>query len=664
VRAEIILQTGFGDSPAVSAASVLSRTNDLAHDRAEELIKAQSLAIGRRTDRLFAWLFVAQLLVGIAAATWIAPTHPRLSPFANALFARSPLYSITMLGTLATLLPLVAIWRWPGARLTRYIVAVCQMIWAALLFQFSAGHTGSHFPVFGSLAILACYRDWRVLVLAALLVLFHNLGHGSLWSPNSQAAQAAWERLAFVLLEVAALVLVIRLAERETWNSAVSQARLEDANHRLDLEFRERTANYRQYTERLERIRDELRLQAEELQKARAEAEQANSAKSNLVATVSHEIRTPMTAILGYADVLLSTLTDAEPLKAARTIRRNSEYLLKLVDDILDLSKLESGKLPVEPVPCSPRRTVSDVVQLMQVRADAKGLLLAVQVDDAVPRSIVTDPMRLRQILLNLVSNAIKFSSHGSIRLAATYHSDLENPLIEFRIRDDGIGMTPRQIDKLFYPFVQGDKATSRLYGGSGLGLWISRRLANLLGGEIHVESAPGQGSTFILTIAAGNHAELVGGSTTEGAPAQLRPPLESLNGCRVLIVDDSPDNRDLASFIVSKSGAEVQAVEDGEQAVQAALLAEQTGKRFDAILMDVQMPNLDGFTATERLRGAGYHGFIVALTADVRPDQLHQSQIAGCNACLPKPIDASLLELLAEHVRPRLIDAESHRLA
>src|SRR5690606_34906296 len=147
------------------------------------------------------------------------------SRLAEALFAGSPLGTVTFLGTIATLVPLVTIWRWPGGRLTRYVVAVCQMIWAALLFQFSAGHMGSHFPVFGSLAILACYRDWRVLALAALMVLMHNLGHGSLWSPNGDAALHAWERLTFVLLEVAALVLVIRLAERESWTAAISQAR-------------------------------------------------------------------------------------------------------------------------------------------------------------------------------------------------------------------------------------------------------------------------------------------------------------------------------------------------------------------------------------------------------------------------------------------------------
>ncbi len=610
-------------------------------------------------------MFVAQWLAGIAAAIWIAPANPRLSKFADTFFAGSPLCSVTVLGTFATLIPLVAIWRWPGARPTRYIVAVCQMIWAALLFQFSAGHTGSHFPVFGSLAILGCYRDWRVLVVAALLVLLHNLGHGSLWSPNANAAQQAWERLAFVLLEVAALVLVIRLAERETWNSAISQARLEDANRLLDVEFRERTTNFRLYTERLERIRDELHSQAEELQKARAEAEDANAAKSNLVATVSHEIRTPMTAILGYADVLIGSLTDAEHLKAARTIRRNSEYLLKLVDDILDLSKLESGKLAVELVPCSPRRIVSDVVQLMQVRADAKQIALEVEVGDCVPRSIITDPMRLRQILLNLVSNAIKFSSRGAVRLRATYTGDGANPLLEFRIGDEGIGMTPRQIDKLFYPFAQGDESTSRLYGGSGLGLWISRRLANLLGGEIHVESAPGQGSTFIVSIAAGSHALRYEDLGSPASPSDPGPsPLVVLKGRRVLVADDSPDNRELVSFILGKAGADVLTVEDGERAIQAALSAEQAGTPFDVILMDVQMPQLDGFTATERLRGKGYQGFIVALTADARPEQLQQSRISGCDACLAKPIDGSLLGLLGEYSARKSATSETPHVA
>lgn len=647
----------------MTAVSALSRTTDLAHERAGELVAQQSMAIGRRTDRLFAWLFVAQWLAGIAAAVWIAPGHAQFSGLVG-FFAGPPLCSVTLLGTLATLIPLVAIWRWPGARPTRYIVAVCQMIWAALLFQFSAGNTGSHFPVFGSLAILACYRDWRVLVVAALLVVLHNLWHGSLWAPSGFVEQQAWERLAFVLLEVAALVLVIRITERETRRSAESQARLEDANRQLDEEFRERTANYRQYTECLERARDELHTQAEALRKARAEAEEANSAKSNLVATVSHEIRTPMTAILGYADVLISSLADPEHLKAARTIRRNSEYLLKLVDDILDLSKLESGKLAIELVPCSPRRIVRDVVQLMQVRADAKTLALEVDIDESVPRSVITDPMRLRQILLNLVSNAIKFSSHGAVRISLTNLVSSDNTVMELRIRDEGIGMTARQIDKLFYPFAQGDEATSRLYGGSGLGLWISRRLANLLGGEIHVESVPGQGSTFIVTIAAGYTLQPEDNASCGLSPETARTPLVVLKGRRVLVADDSPDNRELVSFILGKAGAEVHTVEDGERAVRTVISAQQSGTPFDVILMDVQMPLVDGFAATERLREAGYQGFIVALTADARPEQLQQSRLAGCDACLAKPIDGSLLGLLAKYAEGKSAESEAPHVA
>ncbi len=631
----------------MTAVSDLNRTHDVARERAIQLVNQQSATIGRRTDRLFAWLFVLQWLVGIVAAVGISPDTLRHTGWSVFSVGGDPLCWITFAGTPATLIPLVAIWRWPGTRPTRYIVAASQMVWASLLFQLTGGHIGSHFPVFGSLAILACYRDWRVLVLAASIVLLHNLGHGSFWSPLGDTAFQAWERLVFVLLEVAALVLMIRLTERENWLSAISQARLEEANHRLDIEFRQRTENLRQYTGRLERIRDELHIQAGELQKARAAADEANAAKSNLVATVSHEIRTPMTAILGYADVLIGSLAEAEQLKAARTIRRNSEYLLKLVDDILDLSKIESGKLDIELVPCSPRQIVNDVVQLMQVRADAKQLALKVEFDESVPRSIHSDPMRLRQILLNLVSNAIKFSSRGEVQIAVVSVAVRETPLLELRVRDQGIGMTPRQIEKLFSPFSQGDESTSRLYGGSGLGLWISRRLANLLGGEIDVESEPGRGSTFIVTIAAtsleANLDETPQGAPCDGARAAI------LQGRRVLVADDSADNRELVSFILGKNGADVRTVDSGERAVLAALTAEQAGNPFDVVLMDVQMPYLDGFAATEQLRSAGYRGFVVALTADARPEQLEQSRVAGCDACLSKPLDDSLLGMLVE---------------
>ncbi len=454
---------------------------DLASPRATALVSEQSQAICRRTDRLFAWLLVIQWLVAMVGAVWLA-RPAGISPLDALGWA-------SLSGGLLSGIPLLLIWRDPGGALTRHGIAVAQILWSSLLLEVTRGHLGSHFPVFASLAILACYRDWRVLLTAALVFVAREIGRQTLWPFDSPEVIREWERLIFLFLEVAALSLVIRLSVRESWLLAVGQARLENSNRRLDAEFRRRSTNYREYTERLERIRDELHVQAKQLQDARAAAEEANAAKSHLVATVSHEIRTPLTAILGYADVLLANLADAESSRAARTIKRNGEFLLQLVDDILDLSKIESGALTVESRRCWPRQIVSEVVQLMKVRAEAKSLPLIVDFGDRVPRTIHTDPLRLRQILLNLVGNAIKFSSRGEVRIRVAADSSEHQPAtLRFEVRDQGIGLTPRQIEKLFHPFSQGDEDTSRLYGGSGLGLWISRRLANLLGGDVAVQ--------------------------------------------------------------------------------------------------------------------------------------------------------------------------------
>lgn len=631
----------------MARASALRRlTIDVAHDRASELVSRQSAANGSRTDRLFVGLLILQWVGALAVGIWIAPRGA--TPL---LAVGSTLWWATIAATLTSGIPLLAIWRWPGTTCTRLLIAVSQMLWSGLLIEFASGRTGAYFPLFATLAVLACYRDWRVLLTATVFAVAAVFWHGDLWLFGSQQALREWERLVFVLLEVASLLLIIRLSARETWLAAIGQVRLEESNRRLDVEYRERTRSYRQYTEQLERAHDELHAQAEELERARADADNANAAKSSLVATVSHEIRTPMTAIVGYADVLLANLADAESLKAARTIKRNGEFLLQLVDDISDLSKLESGKLAIDPYLCSPRQIVTDVIQLLQVRADAKGLPLVADFHDGVLPAIFSDPLRLRQVLLNLVGNAIKFSSHGDVRISIRRCLVDDRPGLQMDVSDHGIGLTPRQIENVFSQFSQADQSTSRLYGGSGLGLWISRRLAKLLGGDITVASTPGHGSTFTLTVTTEQLDAPVATSGDGLTADDLKLPgsMVDLKDRLVLVADDSPDNQDLLEFVLTKAGARVEIVGNGEDAVRRALVAVREGNPFDVILMDVQMPLLDGFAATAQLRAEGYAGPIVALTAHTHPEQLQQARLSGCNACLSKPIDDSLLGLLAQ---------------
>jgi signal transduction histidine kinase/AmiR/NasT family two-component response regulator len=424
-----------------------------------------------------------------------------------------------------------------------------------------------------------------------------------------------------------------------------------------------------------ERAEWELKSHAVALELANRALEQTNDAaktatraKSEFLANMSHEIRTPMTAILGFTEVLLENVSDPESVEAAETIKRNGDHLLEIINDILDLSKIEAGKLKVERIPFSPCQTIADIASLMRVRADAKGLPLTMEYAGPIPETITTDPTRLRQILINLVGNAIKFTETGGIRVVTRLVDEEDRkPMLQFDVVDTGIGMKQEQVDVLFNAFSQADTSTSRKFGGTGLGLVISKRLAGRLGGDITVASEPGKGSTFSVTVAAG---------PLDGVRILARPeeaivenkqavkavskPKTTLN-CRILLAEDGPDNQRLISFVLKKAGAEVKIAVNGKEALEKALATYPGwGKRhgdetepFDIILMDMQMPVMDGYEATRRLREEGYTGPIVALSAHAMSHAVEKSLEAGCDDFAPKPIDReALLALIARYVQ------------
>ncbi len=397
-------------------------------------------------------------------------------------------------------------------------------------------------------------------------------------------------------------------------------------------------------------------------------AQVATQAKSEFLANMSHEIRTPMTAILGFTDVLLERLRDREEIEAATTVKRNGEHLLQIINDILDLAKVESGRVKVERVRCSPRQILEEVVSLMRVRADAKRLPLDLSWENPLPETILTDPTRLRQILINLVGNAIKFTETGDVRIVARLvQSENQAPSLQCDVVDTGIGMTQPQIDHLFKPFSQVDSSTSRQFGGTGLGLAISQRLAAMLGGDITVTSTPGRGSRFRLSLDPGPldgvrmvcHTEQTEQCGPPKAPGSASGPVAS--GCRILLAEDGPDNQRLLSLVLRKAGAEVAIAQNGEEAVQMAWGegSHAAGERtpgtlpFDLILMDIQMPVMTGYEATRELRRRGYTGPIVALTAHAMKEDFQKCLEAGCNAYMAKPIDRlALVELVARYAK------------
>jgi signal transduction histidine kinase/FixJ family two-component response regulator len=394
-------------------------------------------------------------------------------------------------------------------------------------------------------------------------------------------------------------------------------------------------------------------------------AEAATRAKSEFLANMSHEIRTPMTAILGYTNILLGSTKNPEHLEALNIVRRNSDHLLTVINDILDLSKIEVGKLEVERVACPPLRVVTEVVSLMRVWAAEKKVPLKLEFDGPCPEKILTDHTRLRQVLFNLVGNAIKFTETGEVRIIVRLlATNTPQPKICFDVVDTGVGMAADQIDKLFQPFQQADASTTRKFGGTGLGLVISKRLAKLLGGDIIVSSELGKGSTFTVTVDTGpltgvplieHPAEAV--ADTVAAAVENNPPARLT--CRVLLAEDGPDNQRLISLLLKKAGAQVTVVENGKRAMELALATfPGWGRRhgdcaqsFDVILMDMQMPVMDGYEATRRLRAEGYNLPIIALTAHAMEEDMRKCLDAGCDAYLSKPIHREMfLATVAEY--------------
>jgi PAS domain S-box-containing protein len=406
----------------------------------------------------------------------------------------------------------------------------------------------------------------------------------------------------------------------------------------------------------------DLKRSQEELARAKQTAETADRAKSEFLANMSHEIRTPMTAILGYADLL----ADAETSEAERrahldTIRRNGELLLSLINDILDLSKIEVGKMTLDRQACPLWETVDDIVALLRVRAAEKSLRLELEPVFPLPESIRTDPIRLRQILLNLIGNAIKFTDKGFIRVTMRMVERQPGPRIEIAVRDTGIGIYPEDVERLFTPFTQADTSSTRRFGGTGLGLTISRRLARMLGGEILVESVPGEGSTFTVSLDPGpldsKLLDRLPGRQTAAMPAPLAS-ARSLEG-RVLLAEDGLDNQRLVALILRRTGLEVDLATTGREAYEMALRSREEGHPYGLILMDIQMPDVDGYEATARLRAEGWTGPIVALTAHAMPGDPEKCRAAGCDGYLGKPIDIPVfLTTVARYVtvapRPR----------
>jgi signal transduction histidine kinase/AmiR/NasT family two-component response regulator len=610
----------------------------------------------RLVERIFAWLMIVQWLAGIAAALIISPrtwagmtSQPHIHVWAAVL-----------LGGAIAALPVWLVMVYPGRPLTRHVIAVSQMLTSALLIHLTGGRIETHFHIFGSLAFLAFFRDWKVLGTATVVVAADHWLRGVYYPQSVYGILAAspWrflEHAGWVVFEDIVLVLWCRNGVSELRQIATQRAELEAINDDTERRIEERTA---------------------ELSAAQRLAEQANRAKSEFLANMSHEIRTPMTAIMGYADLLLDDgdvgRAPLRRIEAIRTIQRNGEHLLTIINDVLDLSRIEADRFELDCVETSPVQVVEDVLSLMRVSSSAKGLALNARYENSIPEAIQSDPQRMRQILLNLVGNAVKFTEAGSVDIAVRLdESDPQTPRLCIAVHDTGIGLTAQQAANLFQPFAQGDSSVTRRFGGTGLGLNLSRRLARMLGGDIKLKSTPGEGSTFTVTVATGR---------IEGI-ARIRPNADSashltcvdrssiaqiagaesssLSGVRVLLVEDGVDNQRLLTFMLKRAGAAVTIADNGRRAIENLTIdatAEGPLKDpppVDVMLMDMQMPVMDGYTAARALRAMGFDRPIIAITAHAMKGDREKCIAAGCSDYTTKPVDrVKLIEACARAMR------------
>lgn len=377
-----------------------------------------------------------------------------------------------------------------------------------------------------------------------------------------------------------------------------------------------------------------------QLQEAQEAAEHANKNKSMFLANVSHEIRTPLTAILGFTDLLKDgPVSDTERSRFIETINRNGNALIKIIDDVLDLSKVEANCLELEKNELSPLQLLNDVVDQFKTKASLKKIYLHLDIQNSLPSTILSDSVRIQQVISNLLSNAIKFTNIGGVNVQVTTTKlDLTKAEIKIRVSDTGIGITDKQIEKLFLPFSQADKSTARKFGGTGLGLALSKHLAEALGGSLNIErSHEGVGSTFVFSLQVDIPLQTSPSNGSKKIEQQLD--FSPLSNCCILLAEDSADNQYFIEKFLNKHGAQVITAQNGYEVLS---LCEKHD--FDMILMDIEMPAMDGYEATRILRTKGFRKPILALTAHAMAEERLKTREAGCDSHLTKPIDTVLL--------------------